>query len=425
MVFIRHLLVVLMAFTSLSAFAQITAPVSVDFTLYAPGLSKNTPVYLSGGTPSLGNWDPKAVRMEYQGGNTWRAVVLFNRSMEVEYRYTLGTDERLAADHLGQPRGNFVITARRNLDVRDEVRSWTDENTVVTVRGQASGDIRYHRHVRDGKLPARDIVVWLPRFYDLQDRRDYPVLYLNDGQDIFDPATAEGGRDWGVDEAMQRLIDEEIIEPMIVVGVFSSDDRLDEYAPDRSGEAYMSYLVNTVKPLIDRRYRTRAGRHNTFVGGAAMGGLIAFATAWAYPEVFGAAISLSPAFQLEGRIDALPWFAERAEDMRSVFFYLDVGGQGADALLRPGVEAMVDQLKAWGYQPERNYVFIRDMDADHGVQAWSQRFPEALSRSVRGARRFESMAARQSLPDPGPDRGPVSDGVPAPGLNAGPVSLAR
>lgn len=176
------LLTVLLAVFPLSALAQITAPVSVEFTLYAPDLPRGASVYLSGDTPSLGNWDPQAVAMEYQGDRTWRAIVLFSRSMTVQYRYTLGSNQRLAADLRGQPVQNFSIQARRNLTVRDEVRQWTDENTVIEARGQVSGDIRYHRHVRDNRMPARDIVVWLPRFYELRERLTYPVLYLNDGQ---------------------------------------------------------------------------------------------------------------------------------------------------------------------------------------------------------------------------------------------------
>jgi len=390
-----RLLAVLLAAATLPALAQPGMPVSVEFTLHAPELPRGSTVYLSGGAPALGNWAPDAVRMDYQGRDTWRAVVLFARPMPLEYRYTLGDDVRLGADERGQPLPNFAIAARRNLDVRDEVRAWTDQDTVVEARGTVTGELRYHRHVRDGNRPPRDLVVWLPRFYEVQRQRTYPVLYLNDGQDLFDPATAEGGRDWGVDETLQRLIGEDAIEPMIVVGITSGDDRLDAYSPLLDGEEYMAYLVETVKPLIDRRYRTRPEREHTLVGGAAMGGLIAFATAWTHPEVFGAAMSFSPAFRLEGRFDTLPWFEARAgESPPPVFFYLDNGGVGADALLEPGIEAMVRRMKSWGYRPERDYVFVQDLDADHGVTAWSQRFPNALTRSLRGALRSEQLARR-------------------------------
>ncbi len=386
-----RLLAVLSVVASATAFAQ-PAPVSVEFTLHAPDLPRGAKVYLTGGTPSLGNWAPDAVPMTYQGRDTWRAVVVFSQPMTVEYRYTLGSEERRGADYRGQPLQNFSVATRRNLEVRDEITQWTDANTVVESRGKVTGELRYHRHVRDGTLESRDLVVWLPRFYELRDRTTYPVLYLNDGQDLFDPLTAQDGRDWGVDEAMTRMIADETIEPMIVVGIYSSEDRLAEYAPGEAGEDYMRFIVETVKPLIDRRYRTRPERESTFIGGAAMGGVIAFATAWTYPEVFGAAMSLSPAFRLEGRMDTLPWFEARVgNEVRPVFFYLDSGGQGADALLRPGVEDMVDLLQAWGYRPERNYVFVRDFDADHGVAAWGQRFPNALTRSLRGSERLERL----------------------------------
>lgn len=387
-----RLLAVFSAVACMTAYAQ-PAPVSVEFTLHAPDLPRGARVYLSGGTPSLGNWSPDAVPMTYRGRDTWHVVVVFNQPMTVEYRYTLGTEERRGADYRGQPLPNFAVSTRRNLEVRDEITGWTDANTVVEGRGQVTGELRYHRHVRDGTMPPRDLVVWLPRFYELRERTTYPVLYLNDGQDLFDPMTATEGRDWGVDEALTRMIEEEAIEPMIVVGIHSGEDRLAEYAPGETGEAYMRFIVETVKPLIDRRYRTRPERESTFVGGAAMGGVIAFATAWTYPDVFSASLSLSPAFRLDGRLDTLPWFEARTGDsLRPVFFYLDSGGQGADALLRPGVEAMVDLLQEWGYRPERNFVFVRDFDADHGVAAWGQRFPNALARSLRGAQRLERVA---------------------------------
>ncbi len=392
MVFLGRLLAALLAASCVTAHAQSPMPVSVEFTLHASGVPKGASVYLSGGAPSLGNWKPDAVKMTRQGPNHWRAVVLFGDAMPVEYRYTLGRTSHVAADHRGQPLPSFSIRTRRNLDVNDEVVAWTDERTVVEARGQVTGELRYHRHVRSGTMPARDLVVWLPRYYEMQDKRDYPVLYLNDGQDLFDPAQAEGGRDWQVDETLQRLIEDETIEPMIVVGIYSTDHRLSDYSPMEGGEAYMDFLLGTVKPLIDRRYRTRPGREHTLVGGAAMGGLIAFATAWRHPEVFGAAISLSPAFRLDGRLDAMPWFERQGTEMRPVFFYLDSGGVGADALLLPGVEDMVTQLKAWGYRPEQNFVFIRDLDGDHGVSAWAERFPNALTRSLRGAKRMEDIA---------------------------------
>lgn len=392
MLFLGRLLAALMAVAAMPAFAQSMMPVSVEFTLHAPDLPANSPVYLSGGVPALGNWAPDAVPMRNIGNQRWQALVVFNRPMRIEYQYTLGKESRLPADERGQPLRRFSVMTERNLEINDTVSAWTDDRTVVESRGQLSGDVRYHRQVRDESMPSRDLIVWLPRFYDLKRKQDYPVLYLNDGQDLFDPNTAEGGRDWEVDEIVQQLINDELIEPMIIVGITSTDDRLDEYSPLKDGEAYMDFLVKRVKPLIDQRYRTRPGRENTLVGGAAMGGTIAFATAWRYPEIFGGAISLSPAFQLEDRMDVLPWFGAQGDEFRPVFFYLYNGAQGADALLEPGMDAMVAELEFRGYRLERNFVLVRDPNAFHGIPAWSEQFPSALTRTLRGAKRLASLA---------------------------------
>lgn len=409
MMFLNRLLAVMLVavcgLTALPAMAQSAMPVSVEFSVYAPDLPKGSRVYLSGGVPALGNWAPDGVAMVHRGGQRWSTVVLFDRPMPIEYQYTLGSEDRVPADERGQPLRRFSTVTERNLKLNDTVSAWTSDRTVVESRGQLSGDVRYHRQIRDPFLPSRDLVVWLPRFYDLYEKRDYPVLYLNDGQDIFDPKTAEGGRDWQVDEAVAQLIEDDLIEPMIIVGIFSSDGRLEEYSPVREGEAYMEFLVNRVKPLIDKRYRTRAGRENTLVGGAAMGGLIAFATAWEYPEIFGGAISLSPAFQLDGRMDAMPWFEEKDDEFRNVFFYMYNGARGADELLEPGIDEMVSFLEQKGYQPERNFVLVRNLNAYHGIPAWSEQFPSALTRTLRGAKRLESLVD-------------ASDGSQAAGLSA-------
>ncbi len=396
MLFLGRLLAAFLAVAAMPVLAQSTMPVSVEFTLYAPDLPANSPVYLSGGVPALGNWAPEAVPMKNIGNQRWRALVVFSRPMRIEYQYMLGKESRLPADERGQPLRRFSAITERNLQINDTVTAWTDDRTVVESRGQLSGDVRYHRQVRDAAMPSRDLIVWLPRFYEMNQKQDYPVLYLNDGQDLFDPNTAEGGRDWGVDEIVQQLINDDLIEPMIIVGISSTDDRLDEYSPLKGGEAYMDFVVNRVKPLIDQRYRTRPGRENTLVGGAAMGGTIAFTTAWRYPEIFGGAISLSPAFQLEGRMDVLPWFATQGDEFRPVFFYLFNGAQGADALLEPGIDAMVTELELLGYSPERNFALVRDPNAFHGIPAWSEQFPSALTRTLRGAKRLASLAQIQN-----------------------------
>ncbi len=142
---------------SQSVSAQI--PVSVNFELTAPGLAPNTPVYLTGSVPALGNWKPDAITMEYAGKQRWRALVIFERAMPVRYRYTLGTKEQVGADERGQPLASFTVQTQRRLTVRDTISDWTDENTIVEAAGRVTGDVRYHRYVKGDDGISRDLVV--------------------------------------------------------------------------------------------------------------------------------------------------------------------------------------------------------------------------------------------------------------------------
>ena len=394
----------LTASTIQSVSAQV--PVSVNFELTAPSLAPSTPVYLTGSVPALGNWKTDAITMEYVGNQRWRALVIFERAMPVRYRYTLGTKEQVGADERGQPLASFRVQTERRLTVRDTINRWTDENTVVEAAGRVTGDVRYHRYVKGDNGLSRDLVVWLPRFYDQRPQLNYPVLYLNDGQDLFDPATAAGGRDLGIDEAMDKLIREQTVEPVIVVGIYHGDEhRLEEFTPESArGQAYMNFVVHTVKPLIESRYRVRAGREHTVLGGAAMGGLMALATAWEHADQFGAVMAFSPAFSIAGGVgdfagfDAIPWFVARhGTQRRPVFFYLDNGAQGVEAqAIQPGIDEMVALLEQWGYRWERDFVFIQDLDATHGFDAWRERFPNAFTKALRGARRLHDAAITEA-----------------------------
>src|SRR6185503_14814690 len=151
---------------------------------------------------------------------------------------------------------------------------------------------------------------WLPPGYAANRAARYPVLYMHDGQNVFDPGTSFGGVDWGVDETMTRLIREGKVRPAIVVAIWNTAKRYQEYMPQKPlagttshstgfgstiqnseiiSDNYLRFLVTELKPFIDRTYRTKTGRADTFTMGASMGGLIAAYAMTEYPEVFGGA----------------------------------------------------------------------------------------------------------------------------------------
>jgi len=145
--------------------------------------------------------------------------------------------------------------------------------------------------------------VWLPSDYDGWGEKHYPVLYLNDGQNLFDPATAFAGVHWQAGETATRLIGAQKIPPLIIVGIDNTKARLNEYIPYKSsqprvlhakGKCYPEFLQREVMPLIEDRYSVSRGPQNTGLGGSSLGGLIALYTHLAAPGVFGRLLIESP-----------------------------------------------------------------------------------------------------------------------------------
>ncbi|HWC18104.1 MAG TPA: alpha/beta hydrolase-fold protein [Terriglobales bacterium] len=163
--------------------------------------------------------------------------------------------------------------------------------------------VQRHHNVISRYLPhRRDLVVYLPPDYEQGDRQ-YPVLYLHDGQNLFDPETAYvRGMDWKADETADELIRAGEIQPLIIVGIFNTGvHRIEEYTPTRDrklggGHAglYGRMLVEEIKPFIDERYRTLDGPENTGLGGSSLGGLATLYLGFTYPDVFGKLAVLSP-----------------------------------------------------------------------------------------------------------------------------------
>lgn len=218
----------------------------------------------------------------------------------------------------------------------------------------------------------RDVSVYLPPSYADSNRR-YQVLYMHDGQNLFDRATAFAGQDWQVDETLEKLSREGL--EAIVVGLNNiGDQRLKEYNPfagfhDGRGERYLDFIINTVKPVVDRDFRTLPGRANTGIMGSSMGGLISLYAFLHYPQVFSFVGAMSPAF----------WFAKGAvyEYVTQTAFtpgkiYLDHGTRENSA------ERMYKLLSQKGYRLDQSLLYIVDEGARHEESAWAGRLPGAL-----------------------------------------------
>jgi predicted alpha/beta superfamily hydrolase len=234
----------------------------------------------------------------------------------------------------------------------------------------------------------RLVRVWLPPDYDGWGAIRYPVLYLNDGQNLFDPATAFAGIDWQVGESAARLIAEEKIRPLIIVGIDNTKNRVCEYIPYKSkdprvlnpkGKCYPDFLQREVMPLIEERYPVLKGPENTGLGGSSLGGLITLYTQLAAPGVFGRLVIESPSLFVANRK-----ILEESRRFRSwpARTYIgmgtrEVGNAEKDAKIVEDARELEAILRKAGLDEKRLKVRIQE-GATHGESAWAARFPEAL-----------------------------------------------
>jgi len=237
------------------------------------------------------------------------------------------------------------------------------------------------RGVRHGTLEhladfPRTVTIYLPPGYAERAERRYPVLYMQDGQNLFEPERAfVPGQHWRLAEAADSAIDKRTSAPMIIVGVdHAGAARIDEYTPTRDvkrkaggkADAYGRMLLDELKPLIDARYRTIA--NDAAIGGSSLGGLVSLHLGLRHADVFRAVAAMSPSVWWDDRaivreVDAFSGPRPR--------IWLDIGGrEGAEALR--DARALRDRLRAHGWGEDKLRYF-EDRRGDHSERAWARR----------------------------------------------------
>ena len=230
---------------------------------------------------------------------------------------------------------------------------------------------------------TREITIYLPAGYDERSDRRYPVLYLHDGQNVFEPERAFiPGQHWRAAEAANEAIGGRTAEPVIMVGIDNAGaDRIDEYTPSRDekrnaggrADDHARMMIEELKPLIDLTFRTHTDRMNTAVGGSSLGGLVTLHLALKYPHVFGRAAAMSPSVWWNGRAILGEVDAFEGERPR---LWVDIGGrEGKEAL--DDARKLRDRLRAKGWN-DANFAYYEDRRADHSERAWAVRFPKVL-----------------------------------------------
>jgi predicted alpha/beta superfamily hydrolase len=246
-----------------------------------------------------------------------------------------------------------------------------------------TGEFRTHRGFTSRFLkPSHDVVVHLPPHYLKDETRRYSVLYMQDGQNLFDPSTAFGGQEWRADETADALAIEGAIEPLIIAGIYNAgEERIEEYTASRDpnlghggrADLYGRMVVEELKPFIDRQYRTRRHAQSTGVGGSSLGGLVSLFLGLRYPKVFGKVAVLSPSVWWHDR--AILSFVQTAELSTRPKVWLDVGTAEGTSPERSMEDARLlrDALIGRGWRLHQDLQYFEDHGAAHHERAWGAR----------------------------------------------------
>ncbi|MEK6281016.1 MAG: alpha/beta hydrolase-fold protein [Acidobacteriota bacterium] len=256
-----------------------------------------------------------------------------------------------------------------------------------------SGEFRQHKSFHSKILNNdRDLIVYLPPGYAANPKKKYAVLYLHDGQNLFDGATSFiPGKEWRIDETAEALISAGKIEPLIIVGINNAGkQRIDEYTPaadakyKMGGKAdlYGRMLVEEVKPFIDANYRTIRDAQHTGLGGSSLGGLVSLYLGLKYPNVFARLAVVSPSV----------WFADKqivnyASELpakRKVRIWMDMGtkeGRNAEDAQQAvlGARLLKDTLVKKGWKSGKDLAYFEAEGAEHNESAWAERVGPILT----------------------------------------------
>jgi predicted alpha/beta superfamily hydrolase len=324
-------------------------------------------IYLAG---NFNGWNPvdKKLRLTNNG-----ITIDLKRGM-YEYKFTRGNWDSVESGDEGFPTQNHLVTVESDTTIQAEIDHWSDHFPKKARETTASKNV----HILDTAfyIPQlnrhRRVWVYLPESYSTS-RKKYPVLYMHDGQNLFDNATAPYG-EWGVDEALDTLSKEhgEIIVVAVDHGV---EKRINEYSPfdiDRhgkgEGDAYVDFLVQTLMPYINKNYRTKRNSKYTAIAGSSMGGLISFYAMLKYPNKFGTAGVFSPAFWIVPQLKELA--IKRACKLKGrIYFY--AGGAESETM----VPDMLSVFQAVNNCSRAKMETVVRAEGRHSEQTWREEFP--------------------------------------------------
>lgn len=258
------------------------------------------------------------------------------------------------------------------------------DNVNLRYKHTLTGNIQLHAGFQSKFLPARrNLIVYLPPDYESNKTRRYPVLYMQDGQNVFDAATSFfAGRESHLDEAAETLIGQHEIEPVIIVGIYSSGlARVNEFTPSTSGpkggvaDLYGRMLVEEIKPFIDAHYRTNTTPDQTGLGGTSLGGLVTLYLGLKYKDVFGRLAVISPAAFWDNRM--IERYVQSLPAKTNQRIFLAIGTAEPPEFL-DSTRALHKAIINKGWQEGSDFAYLEVEGAQHSPSEHAIRIEQAL-----------------------------------------------
>ena len=348
----------------------------ITFKVFADSMNDTTSIFITGNHLHLGNWIPDQIKLINQKNHIWTTELSFPKDTLLEYKFTCGSWDTEALDPYGNVPPNHTITVKKDTTIEFQIDRWKDR--FLRPKGRnITGNFEVHRKLDYPGLKPRDVIVWLPPGYESNSEKRYPVLYMHDGQNLFDPVTSFQRKEWQVDETADSLIKNNEIIPIIIVGIYNTTDRSEEYCDTPLGKKYANFIINKLKPYVDKKYRTLTDTENTSIGGSSLGGLISFIMVWEFSHIFSNAICMSPAFKID-QIDYVKNVKLFRGSKKNIRVYMFNGGSDLENRLQPGIEEMMNTLKKKDYIPDIDFFWFKDKTASHNESTWSQYFWQPL-----------------------------------------------
>lgn len=344
--------------------------VRIEIRSFPANHRKDSPIYIAG---SFNNWNPKSEQYRFQQDDKGNQFIILSLATgNYEYKVTRGGWHKVECSKEGNGIDNRKFIVRGDTTIHIDIDEWNDHFPAKPKQSTASKNVK----ILDTAfyIPqlnrTRRIWIYLPEDYTVSQKK-YPVLYMHDGQNLFEDSSSFSG-EWGVDEFM----DTTRLKKCIVVGIDNGKEkRRNEYNPydneqfgKAEGDAYVDFIAKNFRLYINKHYRTKSNRKNTFIAGSSMGGLISMYAVLKYPKVFGVAGVFSPAFWAGPQV--MNDIRLKGKKVKAkIYFY--AGKQEGETMVPGMLKAFEEMIKV---SSSKMVTVIRD-DGKHNETTWRKEFP--------------------------------------------------